>query len=70
MCAIAGIYVVNHIDSSEVVLSNILAKMQSRGPDSCHTYVDNNFYAGMNRLSINDVEKGVQPFCNFDCCVF
>lgn len=63
MCAIAGIY---SVGESFEALTGMLTKMQTRGPDASYTYHDSGFYAGMNRLSINDVEHGVQPFKNHD----
>ena len=63
MCAIAGIYSNNE---SFAALTGMLAKMQARGPDASYTYHDFGFYAGMNRLSINDVEHGAQPFKNYN----
>ena len=63
MCAIVGIY---SNSESFAALTGMLAKMQTRGPDASYTYHDFGFYAGMNRLSINDVEHGAQPFKNYN----
>lgn len=66
MCAIAGFYSDN---KSFEVLADMLAKMETRGPDASYTYHNFGFYAGMNRLSINDVEHGEQPFKNHDSSI-
>lgn len=67
MCAIAGFYAHNY---SQGMLEYMLECMRARGTDGRYCYCDNHFYAGMNRLSINDVEHGQQPFCCGDSVVF
>lgn len=70
MCAIAGVVVDKCIASLQEIVQQMLQVMQKRGPDSTHFYANentkNNFFGGMNRLSINDMENGEQPFFNKD----
>ncbi|PZT48649.1 asparagine synthase (glutamine-hydrolyzing) [Helicobacter valdiviensis] len=61
MCAIVGIYGEN---SSLSTLDSMLEALKMRGLDCRYIKDFGNFKAGMNRLSINDIEGGIQPFCN------
>lgn len=65
MCAIVGIYGESNIAS----LESILSLMQKRGPDGSYLFFEENFVAGMNRLSINDLYFGEQPFVNIDSSI-
>lgn len=65
MCAIVGIYGESNITS----LESILSLMQKRGPDGSYLFFEENFVAGMNRLSINDLYFGEQPFMNIDSSI-
>lgn len=65
MCAIVGIYGESNIAS----LESILSLMQKRGPDGSYLFFEENFIAGMNRLSINDLYFGEQPFVNIDSSI-
>lgn len=64
MCAIAGIVSLDSTLRWQEALRKMLQDMQRRGPDSSYTYGDRNFLGGMNRLSINDLDFGAQPFIN------
>lgn len=63
MCSICGIY--GRRDYT-LELKKMIAAMDFRGPDGCFTYTHRGFYGGSNRLSINDLECGKQPFKNAD----
>ena len=65
MCAIAGIY--GESDISKI--NTMLYLMQKRGPDGMYSFCESNFVAGMNRLSINDIGNGRQPFYNEDLSI-
>jgi len=65
MCGIVGF--TNHIDNSNVVLSNMMDKIKHRGPDAEGKYIDEGVALGHRRLSIIDVsENGKQPMFNED----
>lgn len=60
MCGIAGILskTGNKRDQVEKMLKSLI----HRGPDEKSYWEGKNYYAGMRRLSINDIEGGSQPF--------
>ncbi len=64
MCAIAGVYCLG-----DFCIDEMLKLMECRGPDAHYKITDNNFYAGMNRLCINDAQHGSQPFKNSDSSI-
>ena len=59
MCGIAGI--LSEKGSRREEVKKMLDKLLHRGPDDIAYWEDNQFFAGMRRLSINDVEGGSQP---------
>ncbi|MGB3464122.1 MAG: asparagine synthase (glutamine-hydrolyzing) [Cyclobacteriaceae bacterium] len=67
MCGIAGVI---NLDKDHPVEKNVVKKMADqiihRGPDDSAAYVDNNVGFGFRRLSIIDIDNGIQPFFNHD----
>ena len=59
MCGVAGILSTEPASQSEV--ERMLEALIHRGPDDIGFYRDGPFHGGMRRLSINDVEGGMQP---------
>jgi asparagine synthase (glutamine-hydrolysing) len=67
MCGICGIFDLKNrrrVDSS--IIKGMTAKMQHRGPDGFGKYSDGNLAFGFSRLSIIDLEGGMQPISNED----
>ena len=64
MCGVAGILSTEPASRSEV--ERMLEALIHRGPDDIGFYRDGPFHGGMRRLSINDVEGGMQPLFNED----
>jgi len=58
MCGIAGLLGYSDLQST---LGTMLRAQRHRGPDDEGIYVDNGVALGVRRLSIIDVEEGVQP---------
>ena len=71
MCGISGIL---NLDSEKPVEENVIAKMTStivhRGPDGNSIFTDKNVGFGFTRLSIIDLEHGMQPFFSPDKSIF
>ncbi|MDA3968322.1 asparagine synthase (glutamine-hydrolyzing) [Helicobacter ibis] len=67
MCAIVGIYGEN---SNLSTLDSMLEALKNRGLDCRYKKDFGIFKAGMNRLSINDIEGGIQPFSNKNSDIF
>ena len=70
MCGIAGLL---GCKQSEMTLSTMLGVIKHRGPDAQYEFHDDGFSFGINRLAINDIENGKQPFFNRNndvVCVF
>ena len=67
MCAIVGIYGEN---SSLSILDSMLEILKMRGLDCRYIKDFDIFKVGMNRLSINDVDGGIQPFSNKNTDIF
>src|SRR5438046_9113074 len=67
MCGIAGVF---NIDSQEPVQPALLTKMlraiRHRGPEAAGIYLDGPVGLGHDRLSIIDLEGGLQPIGNED----
>jgi asparagine synthase (glutamine-hydrolysing) len=67
MCGIAGIF---HFDTDRKVDNELLKNMTNavsyRGPDGEGYYIQKNIGLGHRRLSILDIETGVQPMFNED----
>lgn len=64
MCGIAGIFKKSGNISNEDVL-RMVTSLYNRGPDDAGYFLENiQFKAGMRRLSIVDIDHGIQPFKN------
>jgi asparagine synthase (glutamine-hydrolysing) len=67
MCGISGIYSRSGpIDNAIPLVSNMLARIQYRGPDESGIYVNNHLAMGNVRLSIIDLQTGQQPMSSSD----
>lgn len=67
MCGIAGYIAKNTSSSDKNVLTKILNKLQSRGPDHQKEFHPSpQLHLGYTRFIINDSRKGNQPFLNED----
>ena len=67
MCGIAGIYDLkgkNRIQRETI--TRMLEKIRHRGPDGMDTHIDYNIALGFSRLSLIDLEHGMQPLSNED----
>lgn len=64
MCGFIGF--TGKVNEEKQVLSNMLANISHRGPDSEDSYQDDNISLGFRRLSIIDLEGGSQPIYNED----
>jgi len=67
MCGICGALDTNNeyfIQKSEI--ESMLQKLSHRGPDAQQVYLDGNLGLGFSRLSIIDLEHGMQPIFNED----
>lgn len=62
MCGIAGIVTDKRVDYR--VLFDMVASIRHRGPDDMKFYIDGNIGFGHARLSIIDIENGIQPITN------
>ena len=60
MCGIAGI--LSKTGNKRNQVEKMLISLIHRGPDETSYWEGKNYYAGMRRLSINDIEGGSQPF--------
>ncbi|HLO60079.1 MAG TPA: asparagine synthase (glutamine-hydrolyzing) [Bacteroidales bacterium] len=67
MCGISGIYSPSgSINGVISIVSNMLAKIEYRGPDECGIYTNDQVTLGSVRLSIIDVKTGQQPLSTPD----
>ncbi|MCP4146967.1 MAG: asparagine synthase (glutamine-hydrolyzing), partial [bacterium] len=67
MCGICGIFEQNGTkQDSEKIVKKMTAKLSHRGPDSVGHYSQGNITYGFTRLSIIDLEGGMQPISNED----
>ncbi|MCK5456070.1 MAG: asparagine synthetase B, partial [Melioribacteraceae bacterium] len=67
MCGIAGIF--NHQSSKKIEqnqLKLLASSMMHRGPDEFGAYLDDSIGLVHSRLSIIDIENGIQPIHNED----
>ncbi len=64
MCGICGI--IGETKEKEEVLKRMMKKMEHRGPDGGDTYVGDGAMLGFRRLSIIDLDAGMQPMYNED----
>src|SRR5690554_2435031 len=67
MCGISGIYNFdrNRI-ANEKIIVQMTNKIQHRGPDDSACYIDGHVGLGFVRLSIIDLDHGMQPFFSPD----
>ena len=71
MCGIAGIYNRNSEEPVQpVLLSSMLYAIRHRGPEVAGVYLDGPVALGHDRLSIIDLEGGLQPIGNEDGSVW
>lgn len=67
MCGFAGLYkklALTEQDKTSII--NMSQAIRHRGPDDCKTYFSEKYAFAFRRLSIIDLEAGVQPFSAFD----
>ena len=62
MCGIVGIMNLSGNDDYTSTLNMMMDRIYNRGPDSGGSYINENIFLGMRRLSIMDEEGGDQPF--------
>jgi asparagine synthase (glutamine-hydrolysing) len=65
MCGICGFFE-NGSKPEELIVRKMTAKLSHRGPDAVDYYIDKNVAFGFTRLSIIDLENGMQPISNED----
>ncbi len=65
MCGIVG-FVDKNIADKRPVIKEMMDTIKHRGPNSSGQIIDDNFAIGFRRLSIIDVDKGMQPIYNED----
>ena len=70
MCGIVGIWNLNSQPVEERILTEMRDVMTHRGPDGAGSYIAGPIGLGHRRLSIIDVEGGVQPMSNEDRTVW
>ena len=64
MCGICGM--IGDTKEKEQVLDRMMKVMEHRGPDGGDTYVSEGALLGFRRLSIIDLDTGMQPMLNED----
>ncbi len=64
MCGICGI--IGETKEKAYVLERMMKKMEHRGPDGGDTYIGDRAMLGFRRLSIIDLDAGMQPMYNED----
>ena len=64
MCGICGM--IGETKDKEQVLARMMKVMEHRGPDGGDTYVSDGALLGFRRLSIIDLDTGMQPMLNED----
>lgn len=67
MCGFAGLYrKLGITEEDKQAITNMSQAIRHRGPDDCKTFFSENYAFAFRRLSIIDLEAGVQPFSAFD----
>src|SRR6056297_38885 len=67
MCGIAGVLNLSSRDGApEAQILRMIAILGHRGPDESGVYIDETIHMGQARLSILDMESGLQPISNED----
>ena len=64
MCGFTGF--VDNLKNKEEILKDMMDVIIHRGPDQCGEYIDDNIGLGFRRLSIIDLNNGMQPLYNED----
>ena len=64
MCGICGM--IGDTKEKEAVIERMMKAMEHRGPDGQDAYSTDGAILGFRRLSIIDLDKGMQPMCNED----
>ena len=64
MCGICGI--VGEVSGREETLERMMRSIEHRGPDGGESYVSKEAALGFRRLSIIDLDTGMQPMFNED----
>lgn len=64
MCGICG--VIGAVEEREKILNRMMKVMEHRGPDGGDTYYTDGVMLGFRRLSIIDLDSGMQPMQNED----
>jgi len=68
MCGIAGLYYFdNNKSATNAEIEAMISTMTHRGPDDGRVLMLGNVALGHRRLSIIDLEAGIQPMSNIDC---
>lgn len=62
MCGICGI--IGETEEKERIIAKMMKVIEHRGPDGGDTYITDNAALGFRRLSIIDLQSGMQPICN------
>lgn len=71
MCGLTGIINKNGItELDKISIRNMAEEIGYRGPDDRQIITGENFAFGFNRLSINDLSEGIQPFVNEDKSIY
>ncbi len=67
MCGICGVYDLKHNKRTDIsIVKKMSSKLHHRGPDGSNHFCDGNIALGFTRLSIIDLEGGMQPLTNED----
>lgn len=66
MCGIVGFINKDNPDFKAATIEAMMDKIYHRGPDSCGHFTDDTIALGFRRLSIIDLEGGMQPIYNED----
>ena len=64
MCGISGIVFKDNRPVESGLIEQMTDSLSSRGPDAKGVFIDDNMAVGHRRLSIIDLEGGIQPFAN------
>lgn len=64
MCGICGI--IGSTDGRETILKHMMKAIEHRGPDGSESYISKRAALGFQRLSIIDLDTGMQPMFNED----
>lgn len=65
MCGICG-FTGNKQEQKKDILTNMMNKIAHRGPDDAGWYMDSDINLGFRRLSIIDIDNGLQPMRDVD----